>query len=272
VADGPYNPLQRRHLAESIVRALLDEQPIVPLAAVPTFVGAGVYVIYYHGPFPAYAAVAEADTPIYVGKAVPEGSRVGDDLDVVPGQELAGRLLEHAESIRQAADFSAWLRAALGGSAPLQLSLDEFSCRYLVVEDIFIPLGESLLINKYAPLWNRRIKGFGNHTPGGNRFDQRRSQWDTIHPGRPWAFKCQQRANESRLFAEWGGGPSVPRIGHIAPLRRTVPAPEPATAPQVSQGGRRRSPQVYDGSIPDDLEIAGMVADPPHDPNPDTET
>jgi len=73
------------------------------------------------------------------------------------------------------------------------LDIEDFHCRYLVVEDIWIPLGESLLVAKFAPLWNNLIDGFGNHDPGSGRYNQARSRWDVLHPGRTWARKCKAR-------------------------------------------------------------------------------
>ena len=84
---------------------------------------------------------------------------------------MSKRLSEHSKSIDQANN----------------LDLKDFACRFLVVEDIWIPLAESLLISKFSPLWNKKIDGFGNHDPGKGRYAQRRSQWDTLHPGRNWA-------------------------------------------------------------------------------------
>ena len=94
-----------------------------------------------------------------------------------PGFALARRLKEHADSIR----------------AVENLTIEDFHCRYLVVEDIWIPLGESLLIARFAPPWNKLAAGFGNHDPGGGRYNQVRSRWDVMHPGRSWAFKCKER-------------------------------------------------------------------------------
>ncbi|WP_218119560.1 Eco29kI family restriction endonuclease [Roseospirillum parvum] len=61
------------------------------------------------------------------------------------------------------------------------------------MDDIWIPLGESLLISRFVPLWNKWVDGFGNHDPGGGRYNQERSRWDVLHPGRPWATKCKER-------------------------------------------------------------------------------
>lgn len=177
----PYNPLDKIHLGESVAKALLA-QPVVPLPPAESFIGAGIYVLYYIGDFPAYRKIAERnrnnrwEAPIYVGKAVPPGARKGGyGLGESPGEVLYRRLREHAESIEQA----------------VNLSLDDFKCRYLVVDDIWIPLGESLLISTFTPLWNQKLDGFGNHDPGKGRYNQQCSLWDIVHPGRPWAARLQ---------------------------------------------------------------------------------
>jgi hypothetical protein len=88
---------------------------------------------------------------------------------------LYRRLHEHAASIQQA----------------INLSLGDFTCRYLVVDDIWIPLAESLLISMFIPLWNYSCDGFGNHDPGTGHYNQQRSVWDEIHPGRPWSARLR---------------------------------------------------------------------------------
>lgn len=71
---------------------------------------------------------------------------------------------------------------------------NDFVCRFLVVDDIWIPLAESMMIERFKPLWNRCIDGFGNHDPGSGRYQQQRSPWDCIHPGREWAEKLKPNA------------------------------------------------------------------------------
>ena len=137
----------------------------------------------YFGSHPLYRRVTEANSgdkgglPIYVGKAIPAGARRGGGSvkPEVVGTVLYNRLLEHAESIKQT----------------MNLKVDDFRCRYLVVEDIWIPLGESLLIEKFWPVWNVVIDGYGNHDPGKGRYQQKCSPWDVLHPGRPWASRLQ---------------------------------------------------------------------------------
>jgi len=78
----PYNPLDMTNLGNSVLNAMLASTP-TPLDDVGTFMGAGIYAIYYTGDFAAYASLAEHNIdgnfnqPIYVGKAVPAGARRG---------------------------------------------------------------------------------------------------------------------------------------------------------------------------------------------------
>jgi hypothetical protein len=73
------------------------------------------------------------------------------------------------------------------------LDARDFGCRYLTVDDIWIPLGESLLIARFSPIWNTLVDGFGNHDPGKGRHAGLRPRWDTLHPGRAWADRLQAR-------------------------------------------------------------------------------
>jgi hypothetical protein len=43
----------------------------------------------------------------------------------------------------------------------------------------------------FIPLWNYSLDGFGNHDPGAGRYNQQRSPWAEIHPGRPWAARLR---------------------------------------------------------------------------------
>lgn len=176
----PFNPLDKRHLGESAANALLTSQ-VFPLPPEP-FIGAGVYALYYTGDFPAYEVIAKANRidrftcPIYVGKAVPDGARKGGQGDNVdPGTALYKRLNDHAKSV----------------SAAVNLNLDDFRCRFLSVDDIWIPLTESMMIERFKPVWNVVLDGFGNHDPGSGRHRGRMPMWDRLHPGRAWAERLQ---------------------------------------------------------------------------------
>ena len=149
-----YDPLTVDELGRNAARALME----YPSVALPpaTFVGAGVYSIHYRGDFVPYTDLGE--TPIYVGQA----------------RQVHNRLREHARSIEQARN----------------LKLGDFECRWLVLAPVWMSLTEDILIAQYNPIWNA-IRGFGNHDQGRTRWAQQRSQWDTLHPGRPWASQMQ---------------------------------------------------------------------------------
>lgn len=189
----PFNPLDKRNLAASVAEALLGRKAR-PLGGLESFNGAGIYAIYYTGKFAPYAPLAKRnasgrlEAPIYVGKAVPQGARKGGvGTAGTTTKALFNRLKEHAESIQ----------------AVSNLELKDFVCRFLVVDDIWIPLGESLLIAKFSPIWNTIIDGFGNHDPGRGRHQGMRPRWDVLHPGRGWAAKCQSRPeNEKQIVAD----------------------------------------------------------------------
>jgi hypothetical protein len=125
--------------------------------------------------------------PIYVGKAILKGARKGGfGLGAAAGQVLYRRLREHAEAIQQTSNMKS----------------SDFKCQYLVTDDIWIPFGESLLIEMFRPIWNIAIDGFGNHDPGSGRYNLRRSPWDVIHPGRPWAVKCKPCSQTPKQILE----------------------------------------------------------------------
>lgn len=178
----PYNPLDKRNLGASVAATMLDA-PIHTLPPEP-FIGAGVYAIYYRGNFAPYQRLTELNSdnfsiPIYVGKAVPAGARKGGlGMNVDHGLALYNRLSEHYVSLSKA----------------VNLNENDFVCKYLVVDDIWIPLAESMLIEQYKPLWNRCIDGFGNHDPGKGRYQQQKSPWDCIHEGREWADNLKPNA------------------------------------------------------------------------------
>lgn len=179
--DQPFNPLDLNALGRNVVRELLS-RPVHPLPPEKSFKGSGIYALYYCGDFEPYRPIVEANNvatgifelPIYIGKAVPKGSRMGDaDFDVTDERSIYKRLKEHAGSIGKAQN----------------LQLQDFKCRYLVVAPVWIRLAETVSVALYKPLWNSLIDGFGNHAPGGGREKQVCSKWDTLHPGRSWAAR-----------------------------------------------------------------------------------
>jgi hypothetical protein len=180
----PFNPLDMENLAHSIVTRM-EQTDATPLDDVSLFLGAGVYAIYYRGPFTAYEQLSAQNRegwkyPIYVGKAVPEGGRRGlEAVGHASTKTLSKRIRKHGASIRQAEN----------------LDIADFAVRWLVVEDIWIALGESAMIRRYKPVWNAVLDGFGNNAPGAGRAEGVRSAWDTLHPGRSHARDLKPRSD-----------------------------------------------------------------------------
>lgn len=171
-----YSP-QFKSIVDEAIEFFL-KTPVQKLPPPSSFPGNGVYALYYTGDYELYAPVSAlnrltATQPIYVGKAVPPGWRTAR-LTSSTSPVLYRRLQEHARSIEQAHN----------------LQIDDFLCRFVVLgdveSDLVVPL-EAELIRKYKPLWNSVIDGFGNHDPGKGRYNQAKSEWDVLHPGRPWA-------------------------------------------------------------------------------------
>lgn len=86
--------------------------PVHTLPPPESFLGTGVYALYYIGRNPLYKRYAELnrlsyDYPIYVGKAVPKGWRQSRSSDnkLNQSRELISRLREHGRSISIAADL-----------------------------------------------------------------------------------------------------------------------------------------------------------------------
>lgn len=191
-ADEPYNPLDKFNLAKSIRNEILSREPIL-LATDLKLSGAGVYAIYYVGDFAPYEKISAANLnskfsmPIYVGKAIPKGGRKGGIIEKSgSGRSISERLGQHAKSIQEAQN----------------INLSDFYFRHLVVDDIWIPLGENALITEFNPLWNAAIDGFGNKDPGRRRANQYKSPWDVLHPGRDFAEKLADSSLTSAFLQQ----------------------------------------------------------------------
>ncbi len=179
MSDRSYNPLKVDELGRNAARNLM-EYPAVNLPPEQSFNGGGVYTIYYQGGFEPYANMGERE-PIYVGKADLPGKRLGRSAAQQATPTLYRRLKEHADSVRNARNLNAV----------------DFCCRWLVLDPVWISLTEQVLIAKYQPVWNGVVDGFGNHDPGSGRRNQRRSQWDTLHPGREWANNLKDNSSSA---------------------------------------------------------------------------
>ncbi len=167
---------------ESVVAEAADfliQTPEYPLSVSGNFVGVGIYAIYYSGSSGYYKKISALNRvrcrqPIYIGKAVPAGWRTARKSAVNDSYALCNRLREHTRSIEQGKG----------------IRVVDFKCRFMIllgVETDLISAVEARLIRDYMPLWNTLIDGFGNHDPGKGRYNQARSEWDVLHPGRSWA-------------------------------------------------------------------------------------
>jgi hypothetical protein len=187
----PFNPLNIPNVALSLALEVL-EQTSHPLPPAEPFEGTGIYLLYYMGNLPLYKQLTKANSkeggpkiPIYVGQADQKGASKG--IIFTPSSEKAiyNRLRNHAESIKLADN----------------LNCADFRTRYLIIEDAFILLAESVLISVFRPLWNQVVKGFGNNPTGGPRSKQAKSDWDVLHPGR--VRGCgEPRKPESEIAAD----------------------------------------------------------------------
>ena len=169
-----YDPLTYGNLMAGTVLEF-ERQPLLRLSDNISMRGPGIYCLVYTGQFDVYHDITVSGEPIYVGKAVPPGSRRGDVVNV-NSPALRNRLREHARSIEQVTN----------------LDNEDFLYRYLAIEPIWITLAERFAIDHYKPVWNRCLDGFGDHDPGSGRYNGERSWWDTMHPGRNWADNLRQ--------------------------------------------------------------------------------
>jgi Eco29kI restriction endonuclease len=168
---------------QSVVNEAIEffvETPLHRLPPPNQFLGPGVYGLYYIGVYELYAKISELNRstcvqPIYVGKAVPPGWRTAR-TGTSETFDLYQRLREHTRSIQQGAN----------------LDIDDFRCKFMILNgiesDLIVPV-EAELIRRFMPLWNTLVDGFGNHDPGAGRYNQARSEWDVLHPGRLWAVR-----------------------------------------------------------------------------------
>ena len=210
----PVNPDQhtfRSPQFESVVEEAVKfftQTPVHPLPPTTDFAGVGVYALYYRGPFEHYSHIARKNQqdcrqpiynrqpvyrqPIYIGKAVPKGWRTGRIAHTDQNKRLYERLEEHTGFISDVEN----------------LEVHDFHCRFMIlngVETDLISAVESELIRTYKPLWNTVVDGFGNHDPGSRRYNQARSKWDVLHPGRIWADRLTGPAPQlEEIIAEIG--------------------------------------------------------------------
>jgi len=167
-----FDPSDPRQVGRFVGLALVA-QPKVPLGEVGKFYGSGVYALYYDGGHEPYEPIAETEHPIYAGKADPANGAATTPQG--QGSRLYNRLNDHRRSIQKAAN----------------LAVADFKCRYLVVQSGWQTAAESHLIEMFKPIWNSEVGiayGVGKHGDSSSTRANKRSPWDTLHPGRGWAW------------------------------------------------------------------------------------
>ncbi|MFD6072688.1 Eco29kI family restriction endonuclease, partial [Amycolatopsis lurida] len=113
-----FNPLEPDTTAR-IVALMAASQPRHPLATLRPFYGAGVYALYYRGPFEPYARLSKTEHPVYVGKADPADRSSNNPVE--HGKKIYDRLREHKSSIESSGT----------------LDINDFDCRFLIVQSGF---------------------------------------------------------------------------------------------------------------------------------------
>jgi len=178
-----FDPSDPKTIGRMVSIALLA-QPLMPLANVVPYYGSGVYAIYYKGLHPLYTGISGSETPIYVGKADPRNNDASNSRE--QGDKLTARLLEHARTIITVEAYADKLPSSL---APIRLG--DFFCRRLVCATNAQLVTEKHLIRTFWPVWNSETKacwGMSKHGDDPETRKNKRSPWDVVHPGRPWAL------------------------------------------------------------------------------------
>ena len=171
-----FDPAHPAQIGRFVALAMLA-QARFPLGGVNRFYGAGIYALYYAGNFSLYKPLSKKEHPIYVGKADPKDTDAATPK--AQGMGLSVRLADHVKSIS---------RASVSSTATLRL--EDFECRYLIVQSGWQTAAEDYLIDLFKPIWNgetRKVFGIGKHGDKAETRGNKRSPWDTLHPGRSWA-------------------------------------------------------------------------------------
>lgn len=200
-----FDPSNPKVVGRFVSLALVAQQRH-PLANIPRFYGSGVYAIYYVGPFSAYAPIAGSETPIYVGQAAPQINNSRTPLE--QGPRLCSRLSDHRKNIAK---------------ATTTLDLADFEFRSLVVQSGWETAAEDYLIHLFRPIWNSEtgiLYGLGKHGDDASTRANKRSPWDTMHPGRKWAGKSKEDAKssdtiETELTRHFAEHPAFPDLDHV---------------------------------------------------------
>lgn len=152
-----YDPRQQ---TENAAAELCRQDP-VKLSDVSRDPRPGAYLISHDGDNPMYADIRGLDKYLYGGSSL---------------HDFGGRTRKHWRSLVDVHDFN-----------PQDLNPDDFWVRGLAMPREHVRAVEDLLVRTYMIRWNQpEFNGFGNNNS--TRVGSRASNWDIIHPGRPFAL------------------------------------------------------------------------------------
>lgn len=200
-----FDPSNPKIVGRFVSLALVAQQRH-PLSEIPRSYGSGIYAIYYNGPFPSYAPIRGSETPIYVGQAAPAVNNARTPME--QGTRLSARLADHRKNIAKAQGT---------------LDLSDFEFRSLVVQSGWETAAEDYMIHLFRPIWNSEtgiLYGLGKHGDDAKTRANKRSPWDTMHPGRKWAANSIEDAKspesiEVELKHHFAQHPVFPDIEHV---------------------------------------------------------
>ncbi len=184
-----------------------EKRPLDSLADSP-FLGSGVYAVYYNGKSEqAYLPISSTETPIYVGKADPRNPQA--ETTEEQGNTLFLRIRYHTKNMIKA-----------------NLPLKDFSYRASPIQSGMQSAVEDFMIRLFRPIWNKEIKicyGIGKHGDSATTRANRRSPWDTMHPGRKWAEatttdQIQRHEIEAKIAEHFKTHPIVRDKEHLLKL------------------------------------------------------
>lgn len=184
-----------------------EKRPLDTLAGSPFF-GSGIYAIYYHGKAEqAYLPISRTETPIYVGKADPADPQA--ETTEEQGKVLHARIRDHANSL-----------------VKVNLPLKDFFFRASPIQTGMQSAVEDFMIRLFRPIWNKEVKicyGIGKHGDSATTRANKRSPWDTMHPGRKWAEdttadQMQRHEIEAKIAEHFKKHPIVRDKEHLFKL------------------------------------------------------
>ena len=182
------------------------------------------------------------------GRGGRKGVDVLEDESGPKGAELHSRLREHSETVNGVGD-------PFGGGFPVPVP---------IVDEIWIPLGENLLISRFMPVWNTSVERVRKpQTPArAGLCGAPAGRWDVLHPGRGLGAEMSGAAGDASDHPVRSSGLSsgpgvpgsdaaVPGVVRVVRHRAAMPrVPATRTPPAAKSLGSRPIRCHFRGRIP----------------------